>query len=285
MPCRKKWRLLCIECFSQTLNEREGSRGTKPKGSHQKWGRSDPQKKKSSELELFKSDSFTILSDLCDRQAEELKNLQARLLDMEAQLGATYSSTPGIHALSPKRDRKNVKCHDCQLIFSVDSFSSSQVRKRKGRKCNSCLRQTLAVSDLAATSRDIKGSPCASPAPDVSRNLAGSASSLAASASASAASASTSASASSSASACAYAPESAAASSAGMEAQPDSNSTSFLSSSSSNIVATHTSSLQHSFIRAGLVEKKQNPKKYSRKDRAKESVRLLISSPQAPSAS
>ncbi len=28
--------------------------------------------------ELFKSDSFTILSDLCDRQAEELKNLQAR---------------------------------------------------------------------------------------------------------------------------------------------------------------------------------------------------------------
>ena len=46
MPCRRKWRLLCIECFSQTLNEREGSRGTKPKGSHQKWGRSDPKKKK-----------------------------------------------------------------------------------------------------------------------------------------------------------------------------------------------------------------------------------------------
>ena len=58
-----------------------------------------------SELELFKSDSFTILSDLCDRQAEELKNLQARLLDMEAQLGVTYSSTPGIHALSPKHGK------------------------------------------------------------------------------------------------------------------------------------------------------------------------------------
>ena len=71
-----------------------------------------------SELELFKSDSFTILSDRCDRQAEEIKNLHARLLGMEAQLGATLcspssSSTPVTHARAPKQEGKSVKCYDC----------------------------------------------------------------------------------------------------------------------------------------------------------------------------
>ena len=108
----------------------------------------------SAELELFKADAFTVLSAQFDSQADEIKSLQARVRDLEAQLDATYtssllpfsSSSTFVDSHTPKQAGKMVKCHTCQIIRSVDFFSITQVGRRKGRRCNPCLRQAAGVS-------------------------------------------------------------------------------------------------------------------------------------------
>ena len=85
------------------------------------------------DLELFKSDSFTIMSERCDRLQDRVRVLEEELGKVLAQAAILPSSPPVLV------QGKSVKCHGCQLILHSDSFSRTQLGKPRGRKCQACL--------------------------------------------------------------------------------------------------------------------------------------------------
>lgn len=237
------------------------------------------------DLDSLKEDSFAELVLVVERQEKEIKALQARVKDLEAQLAQPDAAFPCLadtHSSPAVTQIKSVKCHSCKLLLPTSSFSGSQLAKRKGRKCASCLHTALQASSSCSTATTIDLSlrdpprvlaavpdTCAlSPLSDLHATSfsgvgpsvpTGEHEELPVS----------------------LVPAVRVAHVQELETQRDSSSNSFLSSLSSDLVDTHTPSLQNSFLRAGLVEKKLNKKKGSRKKRSRERVMLLDSAPYA----
>ena len=113
------------------------------------------------DLEGLREDSFMAAVEVVERQAKEIKALQARVQDLEAQLAQPHSELSCLtdtQSSSAVAHSKSVKCQICQLLLPTDSFSGSQLAKRKGRKCASCVSIVLQASSVPDTTNLMVGS-------------------------------------------------------------------------------------------------------------------------------
>ena len=225
--------------------------------------------------------------EVVERQAKEIKALQARVQDLEAQLAQPHSELSCLtdtQSSSAVAHSKSVKCQICQLLLPTDSFSGSQLAKRKGRKCASCVSFALQASSVPDTTNLMVGYAGISdlsrgdsphvlvPVPETCNVASPIISDLDSTSFAGAGLAVPTGKLPVS-----LAPAVRTACVRALEPQHGSSPTSSLSSLSSDLVDSHTPSLQNSFSRAGLVGKKLNKKKGSRKESGGERVILLDS--------